>query len=60
MTAGSAAYGRVCPMVSELNSDRNSYTTLGDVSAASPTGAESFRGKRARCSGVWPLQAPTE
>jgi len=32
MTAGSAAYGRVCPTASELNSDRNSYTTLGDVS----------------------------
>lgn len=34
MTAGSAAYGRVCPTLSELNSDQNSYTTLGDVSAA--------------------------
>jgi len=28
----SATYGRVCPTVSESNSDRNSYTTRGDAS----------------------------
>ena len=33
MTAGSAAYGRVCPTASELNSDRNLYTTNRDASS---------------------------